>query len=260
MIFSRIRNPYKAELNRVAKMIPFEEAEREEMLKVIVASAGATAGTLTVAAASLKAASLGKAAALAKLGGTVATVAAVAALGVSGAALSLMNPVHIQGIAVHDAANLGSSSLVITTDSPLPPQSVRVYSDSGAYNTRRASLSAFGKYTATVTRNGLYTVEVVNTNGEIVTSEIRVEHIDEDYPVMTAYLLEEDGVHIYFSDDYMGVDWNSISARDESGNTVAPLGVYPEQGSALFPLPEGSLSVRIADVAGNEIVAVVTAD
>lgn len=252
------KNPYKATLEESAKLIAPEEDTCEKILGAVMLSAGvATAATFataaTNAAALSKAASLGKIALL-----KVATGVAVATVGAVATSSVLLAPPEIQNVAVHPGESYTQSAIIITTDSALSPQSVTVISQEGV--PRSAIPAQRGQYTVSVDRNGAYTVEVVSKTGQVVTADVEVNTIDETIPVMERYTVDGDSVAIYFTDHQSGVNWDSISATDSNGQTVPPLAVYPDQGCAVFALPQSNLDVTVEDLAGNRAVATITVE
>jgi hypothetical protein len=254
MTLRLFKNPYKAKMEKAACAFLPETREQEEMLKRIITSVGVTAGGLTALSASARLAALAQGAAMLKVGG--AAVTALAIVGTA-AAVSLLNPVHIQNLSASGGENLSASAIVVTTDSYLPARSIRAVAEDGALY--GASFVKPGAYVVETRHNGLYTVEVVSTNGALSSADIAVTNIDDTYPVMTGYDIEGGTVRIRFTDEGAGVNWNSLAARDANGVSVAPLAVEEEAGFALFPQGAGDLSVQIADKAENEIVATVRA-
>lgn len=79
---------------------------------------------------------------------------------------------------------------------------------------------------------------------------------DTKNPVITNNYKEEQFLWIELEDDITGIDYNSIYALTDSGQTLHPVSVDRETCMIAFKTNEKSLNIYISDYAGNTTHAV----
>ena len=108
-------------------------------------------------------------------------------------------------------------------------------------------------YRTTLSTNGTLEINAVSLNG--MTHKV-VEHIavlDDAIPAIddTDYVMENGILTIHVEDSQSGINFGTIYATDQEGQTVKPTKMNKDTGEVTFDLEAGSLDIYVEDMAGN---------
>ena len=108
-------------------------------------------------------------------------------------------------------------------------------------------------YRTTLSTNGTLEINAVSLNG--MTHKV-VEHIavlDDAIPAIddTDYVMENGILTIHVEDSQSGINFGTIYATDQEGQTVKPTKMNKDTGEITFDLEAGSLDIYVEDMAGN---------
>ena len=100
--------------------------------------------------------------------------------------------------------------------------------------------------------NGTLTITVTLINGQSASQSVQVTGVDCKAPTIVVETPTDNCIRLYVTDDFSGVNYETVYGIDEDGNPVQPLSVDPETGIITFPYHKAVLDVYISDMAGNQ--------
>lgn len=101
--------------------------------------------------------------------------------------------------------------------------------------------------------NGSLCITVTLVNGQSATETHEVTGVDCTAPTATVVSPIEDCIQVHTQDNFSGIDFESITAIDQSGSQIKPEAVDMENGIIFFPYTHNTLQIQIADLAGNKL-------
>lgn len=113
-------------------------------------------------------------------------------------------------------------------------------------------------YSIQPTRNGDMTVTVVLDNRQYQTTVIPVTEVDCDAPVLLSSSLKDGELTLYLNDEVSGIDYESVTAVDTSGNVSTPVSYDEEAQCVVFTYSGSNMNIFIPDHADNELQLVLT--
>lgn len=103
------------------------------------------------------------------------------------------------------------------------------------------------------TENGLLSVSVTLMNNQIHTAVIDIDTIDTQSPIYHSNSIQSGSIYLYVSDDLSGIDYEKVTAKTVTQETVLPLDYNASEGYVVFDYPDSTLDVYIPDIAGNTL-------
>lgn len=147
----------------------------------------------------------------------------------------------------------GFPTYSIRVDSVMPIQSVVAsMGDEGLV----VSETADRTYSVVPHENGTLKVYVRAINMQYSVTDVPVEGVDIDPPVMISNNSDDGRLHLIVEDDGVGINYDGIYADGDTGFHVKP--VSAADGEVIYDLPKGSLDVYIPDKNNNILHLVIT--
>ena len=111
-------------------------------------------------------------------------------------------------------------------------------------------------YSVSLKKNGELSLISESPVGISDTQTVTIQGLDDVAPQVVRHLRDGDDIHIYFTDDDSGVDWDALSVTGADGEP-ADFEVYPDEGYVSVRFPEDALTLHVPDKAGNALSVVV---
>lgn len=108
------------------------------------------------------------------------------------------------------------------------------------------------------TKNGMMDICITFFNQQEIHHTIMVTQMDTTAPSFISSQVSNKSVYLYVSDSESGIDYESIYAKDAAGDIISPVSYDVEDGLVVFESPASSINVHIPDMAGNELLLVLT--
>ncbi|MDO5550272.1 MAG: hypothetical protein Q4F76_03810 [Lachnospiraceae bacterium] len=156
-------------------------------------------------------------------------------------------------IQVADTRDYRTTTAAVTVTSLLP---IREFTSSQEGSPLEMTEGKKGRYTATITRNGVIEIYAKSLNGM---TDIQYEHVnilDDVAPLVGDQYSIQDGIlTLTLDDSQSGLDWTSVYGVTASGLSIAPVSVDKQTGTFTFEMDEESLIIYASDLAGNPMQA-----
>lgn len=143
----------------------------------------------------------------------------------------------------------------IDVDSWMPVSNV-----TATLNGKQVSLKSPDTHLFTVepATNGDLCITVHLINGRSASRTVQVTEADSLAPVATVEEFTDNTIRIHVSDEYSGLNYETLYGIDDSGTLIAPLSVDWENGIVIFPYNRAVMHVYVQDIAGNQLHMTIT--
>lgn len=142
-----------------------------------------------------------------------------------------------------------TTEITFTIKSHMPLKNVTIQ-----MNSEPLDLVKTGKktYTSTITHNGVIEIFMENFNGMTTAGYERIDILDDEPPTIEDYVSEDGILSFTVTDTQAGVDYDSIHALSDTGESISPLSIDKATGRISFQMDPDGLTVSIKDLSGNE--------
>lgn len=115
-------------------------------------------------------------------------------------------------------------------------------------------------YRANINHNGSYSVEVNLMNGKTVWQEFEVSRIDKEKPKLYWYSWDTSARLFYglITDNLSGVNFEQLYLENSAGKNKKINSYDSSNGKFEMPLPDEVQTIKISDMAGNQILYEIT--
>lgn len=117
----------------------------------------------------------------------------------------------------------------------------------------QVSKNTDGTYVVYPSENGDMTIGVYLVSNQFSEQTVTVTDVDLTIPEVTDKYLKDGIVHLTVKDDESGIDYDSIYAVTDDGETIYPSSADEDTGEITFPRPDGSYNIYISDRNGNQL-------
>lgn len=152
-------------------------------------------------------------------------------------------------IKVGESKDYLSTEIEVRVKSLLPVRNVTAALDSEAVELTKKD----GKhYTALLKKNGVLEIYMENVNGMASTVFEQINILDDTPPAIVSSQLDDGVLTLYLDDSQAGIDYTSIYATTEEGETLSPISTDKLNGKIEFEMESDSIVVFITDLSGNQ--------
>lgn len=108
-------------------------------------------------------------------------------------------------------------------------------------------------YVAEPSSNGQMEISVTLINGRNAIKYVDVAGVDRISPSAVGCRQEGSLIYLYLSDEFSGIDYDSLQAVALTGEAVTPVSVEPQNGCVTFSNLKETINVYVSDLAGNKL-------